>query len=281
LYVSNPLILYSSLQVCARALHILRSLAQFCTNCTTPVFEDYALLDVGTLVGRITACMQRYPDSITLQTTACALISRLAGCSSCQESSSPDLAAAVGDAGAVQALAQAVTSLQAHASVPAAMVCASEILTALRLLTDDRSTRLQLVVEAGGVNLITAARAIAQGQGNSDQHVLHVMFRLACRSEATFQEALIAANATIDIANAICSSENAPQQHEQGYSSIRLVWGISGLVDSLMNRQDVDKAAIAGFAERNAAVAVAYLQQPGMVRKKKESYLIIIIIVKD
>jgi hypothetical protein len=263
---SNPSITFTYLQAYARSLHVLRSLAQLCTHCGTPVFEDYTPLDVGTLVTRIAACMQRYPESITLQTSACALISRLAGCSSCQESNSADLVAAVGEAGAVQALSQAVAGLKAHASVPAAMVCASEALTALRLLTTSAHSPVgmrDLVAEAGGVDLITTAREIAQGQGSSDVHALLLMVQLACRPQSTFNEAITAANAAIAIAQAISELTTNNQHYSSG---VRMMWSISGLVENLVNRQDVDRAVLGSFAEHNAAIAVAYLQKDDMVR---------------
>lgn len=249
-------------EACARTLHILRPLAQFCSQCGTPVFEDYAQLDVGTLVTRIAASMQSHADSITVQTSACALISRLAGCSSCQAPYSTDLFAAVGNAGAVQALAQAVISLQAQPSVPAVMVCASETLSALLSMTNggQSSYGIELVVEAGGANLVTAARDLAQGQGNSNQHAFLLMVELACRPSATFQEAITISTAAIDTAHAITKSEHATQPQQYG-NNVRIMWSISTLVDNLRGRQDVDKTALAAFAERSAGIAIAYLEK--------------------
>lgn len=264
---SNPILFSCSEQACARTLHILRSLAQFCSQCGTPVFEDYAQLDVGTLVTRIAASMQSHADSITVQTSACALISRLAGCSSCQAPYSTDLFAAVGNAGAVQALAQAVISLQAQPSVPAVMVCASETLSALLSMTNggQSSYGIELVVEAGGANLVTAARDLAQGQGNSNQHAFLLMVELACRPSATFQEAITISTAAIDTAHAITKSEHATQPQQYG-NNVRIMWSISTLVDNLRGRQDVDKTALAAFAERSAGIAIAYLEKLELVR---------------
>jgi hypothetical protein len=207
--------------------------------------------------------MKRYPDAITLQTNACALISRLSGCSSCQQPSSTDLVAAVQDAGAVQALAQAITSLQAHSSVPASMVCAAEALTALRMLGGQPAASLD-IVNTGGVDLITTARDLAQGQGSSPVHAMMLLGQLAYIPESTFEEALCAANAAIDTAQAISNVEQAAQ-NQQYSSGVRMMWCITSLVEDLSKRPDVDTAALSSCAERNAAIAVAYLSRPDMV----------------
>lgn len=231
------------------------------------MFEDYAQLDVGTLVNRIAASMQRHSESVTVQTSGCALISRLAGCSSCQAPNSTDLVAAVGNAGAVQALAQVVIRLQTQSSVPAVMVCASETLTALLLLTigGQSSNGIELVLEAGGANLITAARDLAQGQGNSNQHALLLMVEIACRPLATFQQAITVSSAAIDTAHVITKSEHATQQQHYG-SNVRSIWSISTLVDNLRGHQNVDEDVLAAFAERSAGIAIACLKNPELVR---------------
>lgn len=238
------------------------------------MYEDYAQLDVGTLVTRIAASMQRHSESITVQTNGCALISRLAGCSSCQAPNSSDLVAAVRNADAMQALAQAVVSLQAQSSVPATMLCASEALAALLFLMNggQSSNGIELVVEAGGANLIIAARELAQGQGNSNQHALLLMIELACRPSATFQQAYMVSSAAIDTAHAITKSEHATKQQHYG-SNVRIIWSISTLTDKLGNRQDVDEDALAAFAERSAGIAIAYLKNPKLVRPMENNVL--------
>ena len=233
---------------------------------------------MGTLVGRIAACIQRYPQSITLQTSACALISRLTGCSPRLKANAPEIVADINAAIAVQALAQTLTSLQANPSVPAAMVCASEALAALRFIADIGPAQVDLVAEAGGVQLIDSAREIAQGQGHSDVHVLFLMSHLACRPQATFLESLAASTISIDAAQRVCNSMPPSSLPEQVFASQNLqqdeqesniyyaVRSIAESVQALVSRQDVNHAALAEFTERSAAVAIAYLKQPNLVR---------------
>ena len=201
--------------------------------------------------------MHRHSQSITVQTTGCALLSRLAGCSTCQIHTSNDLIAVLGANGAVKTLASVVTVLQARSAEPASMVCASEILAALRFMTETSAPNVDLVADGGGVVLVQAAQNIAKSHGAADLHALALFTRLACRNASTWHESVTAAS------KAVSSAVACGESPSTNAALPKVLWGISLVVPALMAKVDMSKVVvddISGFAQHGAVEAVKYLQ---------------------
>lgn len=236
-------------EACARVLHILRSLSQLCSKCASPTFSDWTQLDVGSVVGRVVACMRRHPQSITVQTAGCALLSRLVGCTACNIASPSDLLAAMNTSGVVSALAEVVTGLHAQAAEPAAVVCAAEALAALKHIANTDPANIDLILAAGGLNLVRAAQDVAKGHGTTSQHVLCLLTHIACHPTTASQDSLDAAISVLELGDLGGSVNGMPG----------VLWSMSILLPALMARTDLDSSTLKSFACQGIGAAMRCL----------------------
>lgn len=237
------------LQACARALHILRSLAQLCSNCGSPTFSDWTQLDVASVVGRVMACMRCHTQSITVQTAGCALLSRLAGCTACNIASPSDLLAAMNTAGIVTALAEVIRALPAQSAEPAAIVCATEALAALKHIANADSSNIDLILAAGGLNLVRVAQNVAKGHGTTNQHVLCLLTHIACHPMSSSQDCIRAALSVLELGELGGNVDGMPG----------VLWGMSIVLPALMARTDLDLSAMKAFVVQGIGAAMVCL----------------------
>ena len=146
----------------------------------------------------------------------------------------------------VNALAEVVTALQAHAGEPAAIVCAVEALAALKHISSGDPSNIDLILAAGGVQLVRAAQNVVKGHGSTGQHSLSLLTQIACHPATPSEDALAAGIAVLDMGDLAGSANGMPG----------VLWGLSFLVPALMARTDLEPSALRDFAYKGADAAI-------------------------